>query len=246
MADAAISDAVPDEFAQRARWRAFRDPSVEADYRQWHRDQILPVARGAGAVAAMFWALIPLSFDLLVGQAPRALYVSAWAIAVPIFLVFLAASFTRLRRWASEAIPFVIIAIGLDFIWIFSNMYDPASGAITCGMLSTIFFPLILRLPTRHTAMVVAPLIAIPLGLLVNGTRQGDIAMYDSWLYFAMLLTNGPLVVVIAACHRRRDAPDVRGGADHRSTAGPVAGQPAASPSVRAIGGGWSDRVGRR
>ena len=199
MADATISIAVPDEFAQRRRWRAFRHPSVEADYRQWHRAQILPVARVAGAVAAMFWALIPVSFELLVGQAPRALYISAWAIAVPIFLVFLVASFTRLRRWASEAILLGIIAIGLDFIWIFSIMYDPASGAITCGMLSTIFFPLILRLPTRHTAIAVAPLIAIPIGLLVNGTRQGDIAMYDSWLYFAMLLTNGPLVIVVAA-----------------------------------------------
>ena len=28
MAEAAIPVAVPDEFAQRARWRAFRDPSA--------------------------------------------------------------------------------------------------------------------------------------------------------------------------------------------------------------------------
>src|SRR5687768_2282534 len=135
MANVAGPIAVPDKFAQPARWRAFRDPSVEADYRQWHRDQILPVARVVGAVAVVFWALIPLSFELLVGEAPRALYISTWAIAVPVFLGLLVASFTRLRRWAIGAMVFAVIVIGLDFIWIFSIMYDPDSGAITCGVL---------------------------------------------------------------------------------------------------------------
>jgi hypothetical protein len=72
MADAAVSTTVLDEFAQPARWRAFRDPSVEASYREWHRDQIIPISRAVAAGAGLFWSLIPVSFELLVGEAPRA------------------------------------------------------------------------------------------------------------------------------------------------------------------------------
>jgi class 3 adenylate cyclase len=78
-------------------------------------------------------------------------------------------------------------------------MYGQVSGAIVCGVLSSIFFPLILRIPTGSTAVAVATLTAVPIGMFFNGTRQGDIATYDSWLYLAMMLTNGPLVVVVAA-----------------------------------------------
>ena len=199
MADATVSIALTDEFAQRGRWRAFRDSSVEASYRAWHRDQIIPIFRVVVVGAAAFWALVPVSFGLLVGEAPRALYISSWAIAVPIFLGGLVASFTRLRRWTIGLILVGMIVIGFDFIWVFSIMYGPVSGAITCGVLATIFFPLILRIPTGSAAIAVAAVIAVPIGLLVNGTRQGDIAVYDSWLYVAMLVTNGPLVVVVAA-----------------------------------------------
>lgn len=199
MADAAISAAVPDEFAQRGRWRAFLDPVVEANYREWHRDQILSVVRVAAVGAGVFWFLIPLSFELVVGEAPRVLYIANWAIGVPVFLGGFAVSFTRLRRWTTKFLLLALIVIGLDFVWILSTMYGPVSGAVTCGVLSTIFFPLIVRTSAGSTAIAVATVTAVPIALLVNGTRQGDVALYDSWLYFAMMVANGPLVVVVAA-----------------------------------------------
>ena len=198
MADAPVSVVMRDELAQRARWRAFRDPSVEEGYRAWHRDQIIPLARVIGIGAAMLWALIPVSFDLLVGEAPRVLRISTWAIGLPTFLgaVLLV---TRFRRWATEAILVTNIVIGLNFIWTFSIMYGPVSGAVTCGVLSAIFFPLITRIPTVHAAIVVTTLAVVSVWLLVAGTLDGDIALFDSWLYFAMVVTQAPLVVVLAA-----------------------------------------------
>ncbi|HJR90048.1 MAG TPA: hypothetical protein VJ782_07845 [Aeromicrobium sp.] len=44
MADAAIPMSVPDQFARRGHWRGFRDPAVEAGFREWHCEEILPVA----------------------------------------------------------------------------------------------------------------------------------------------------------------------------------------------------------
>ena len=199
MADATSSMALPDEFAQRGRWRAFRDSSVEAAYRTWHRDQILPVGRGVAIGAAVFWTLVPLSFDLLVGDAPRALYIGTWAVGVPVFLAGLIASFTSLRRWMTGAMVVSLIVLGLDFTWLFSIMYGPFSAAIIIGVLSSIYFPIILRIPTGSTAIAVATLTAVPVGLMAYGTRQGEIAIYDTWLYLSMLVTNGPLVVLVAA-----------------------------------------------
>lgn len=188
-----------DDFAQRRRWRAFKDARVEADYRVWHREEILPVARLVGVIAAVFWAGIPLFFALYVGSPPRALYISTWVIGVPVFLTTLALSYTRFVRWEVPMIVMVAIVLGLDLVWTMTSMYGPGHGAVTAGALSVIFFPLVLRLPTGGTALVTLLIPAVPVTQMISGVRRGDISLVGSWPYLAVLLTNSVLVIVAAA-----------------------------------------------
>src|SRR3954464_6108830 len=118
MADAAGSD----KFFQRRRWRAFRDPAVEASFRAWHSHEILPVARGIGLVSVAIWASIPLGYRLTMGASPTVLLISAWAISVPLLIAILVGSYTPLVRWANELMALAVLVIGLNFIWVMSTM----------------------------------------------------------------------------------------------------------------------------
>ena len=198
MTDVPVSVAVPNRFVQRARWRAFRDRSVEASYRAWHREQTFPVARAVGVGSMVPWILLPGLFEIFVGEVPRLVFVVAWAIALPALFCMLLVTHPRLRRWMTEAIGFVAIVVGLDFVWITSSVYSPVSGTVTCGVMAVIFYPLVIRLPTGITAVASATLAAVPVALLINGTRRGDIALSDSWPYILVLMAIAPMIVVAA------------------------------------------------
>jgi len=199
MADAAIAVAVPDEFAQRRRWRPFRDPSVEASYRAWHRDEILPVARLIGYVSIVIWGFIPLAYRLTVGTAPVALLISAWAISVPLLVAIQLAFYTPLKRWANEAITLVVLVVGLNFIWMMSTIYGTVFGTVSLVALAMVFIALAIRLRTAATAFLAVVLLGIPAALLVVGTLHEQIQLDDSWPYIAVLLTLLPLVILASA-----------------------------------------------
>jgi class 3 adenylate cyclase len=93
----------------------------------------------------------------------------------------------------------VITVVGLDFVWVMSVLYGPASGTVTCGVFATIFYPLIIRLSTARTVLVTAALTAVPVALMANGIRHGQVSLADSWPYIVVLLVNAPIVVVSAA-----------------------------------------------
>jgi len=197
--DAAVSIAVPNKFAQRGRWRAFRDHSVEASFRAWHRDEVLPVARVIGMVTVVLWGSIPLLYLLVVGTSPGVLYVSAWAISFPLLAATLLASRTRLVRWANGGMTFVILVIGINFIWIQSTMYGTFYGTVSLAGLFTAFTPLVLRLRTWGTALNATVACGLPVGLMVAGTVGGEVRLEDGWPYLAILLTALPLVIFASA-----------------------------------------------
>ncbi len=198
MADA-MSTAVSHEFAQRARWRAFRDPSVEARYRSWQRERVLPVARLASLVSALAWLLVPVTYRLAFEESPRALLIGSWTIAVPALLALFLIPRAQLLRWVSEVALLVIMVVGLDFVWVMSDLYGPASGTVTCGVFVTIFYLLILRLSTGMTAVGTAVLTAVPVALMVNGIRQDDVSLAETWPYLFVLVANAPILVLCAA-----------------------------------------------
>jgi class 3 adenylate cyclase len=189
----------PDGFAQRRRWRAFRDPSVEANYRQWHREQITSMARAMGLIVAAFWAIIPLSFEAVVGEHSHAMRIGNWAIAVPLITGAVALSYTRLRRWINEVNTLVVVVVGLDLIWIVSSMYGPVSGPVTCAAIAGLYVPLVIRLPTSFVAICTATVTTVPVALLVYGMRHVEISLFNGWFYVALLLTNAPLVLIMGA-----------------------------------------------
>ncbi|MFL6090084.1 MAG: adenylate/guanylate cyclase domain-containing protein [Aeromicrobium sp.] len=195
MADAAVSIAEPDEFAQRRRWRAFKNPLVETNYRLWHLEHVTPVARAIGVGSAILWALVPVGFEVVLGECPRLIFVSNWLIAVPTFIVFVLASYTPLRRWANGGLAFANVVIGLDFVWVMSNLYGPVSGTIPCGVLAVIFFPLITRLSTGAVAFVTSVLTIVPVWLMISGTQHGAIALSESWTYIAVLMFSAPVYI---------------------------------------------------
>lgn len=199
MADAAMSLGMADGFAQRGRWRAFRESDTEESYQTWHRERVLPIARIASFASALAWVFVPVLFRLTFGETPGELFIGAWAIAVPALLALSFVPRAQARRWVSEVATVVIIVIGLDFAWVMSVLYGSASGTVTCGVFATIFYPLILRLSTAKTATVTAILTAVPTALMINGIRHGDVLLADSWPYIAVLLVNAPIVVVSAA-----------------------------------------------
>jgi class 3 adenylate cyclase len=199
MSEAAISVGMTDEFAQRGRWRAFGDSFAEESYQIWHRERVLPVARIASAASALAWIFVPLLFRLSFGAAPRELFIGAWAVAVPCLLGLSLAPASLTRRWISELSMVVITVVGLDFVWVMSVLYGPASGTVTCGVFATIFYPLIIRLSTARTVLVTAALTAVPVALMANGIRHGQVSLADSWPYIVVLLVNAPIVVVSAA-----------------------------------------------
>ena len=188
-----------DDFAQRGRWRPFKDARVEADYRRWHTEEILAIARLVGVIGASFWAAVPLWFGFIVGPPPRELYISTWGIGVPAFVVPLVMGYTRLQRLVTPVVVLVTIIIGLDFIWIMTSMYGPGHGSVTAAVLSLVFFPLILRLPTGSSSVITLVLIAIPVSQMVNGIRRGDMSIAETWPYLAILATNTPIVILAAA-----------------------------------------------
>ncbi len=199
MADAAISIAVPDEFAQHGRWRAFRDPAVEASFRAWHREEILPVARVIGFVSVVVWVSIPLWYRLSVGATPFVLLISAWAISVPVLVAVILASYTRLARWANGALTFGALVIGLNFIWLMSTMYSTVFGTVSLSALAMVFIALAMRLRTGGTAFLAVVLLGLPVALLIVGTLDEQIRLEDSWPYVAVLLTLLPLVILASA-----------------------------------------------
>jgi class 3 adenylate cyclase len=188
-----------DEFAQRGRWRSFIDPAVESDYRLWHRDQILPMARLIGFGSLVLWLMAPLWFKVLVGATPPAAMLGGFVVAIPVFVVILVASYTRINRWTNEAVALTNIVIGLDFIWTFSGMYGPLSGTVTTAALGTIFYPLIVRMRTAAAMVVTIVLTTIPAVFQIAGTLQGETSIQASWPYIALLLPNAPIVIVAAA-----------------------------------------------
>ncbi len=199
MADPAVSVAMPDEFAQRGRWRAFRDPVVEASFRAWHREEILPVARVVGLVSVVVWVSIPLWYRLSVGMTPRVLLLGAWAISVPVLVAALLVSYTRLVRWANGAMTFGALVIGLNFIWIMSTMYGTVFGTVSLAALAMVFIALAMRLRTWGMAFLAIVLLGLPVALLIIGTLDEQIRLEDSWPYVAVLLTLLPLVILASA-----------------------------------------------
>lgn len=199
MADAAISIAVPDGFTQRARWRAFSDPSVEASYRAWHRERTLSIARLTAVGSGLAWLLIPMWFALTFGETSGALSFGAWAIAVPALICLFLVTHPRLRRWLSEVAMIVNLVVGLDFVWVMSSLYGPASGTVTCGVFAAIFYPLVFRASTGKAAVVTTILTVVPVALMVNGARHGDVSVADIWPYIAVLLANAPIMALSAA-----------------------------------------------
>ena len=193
----------PPAFAQSGGWGLFREPSVEADYRSWHRDEITPVTRAVGIGSAVVWVLIPVMYTWAIGESPRLLYISNWAIAAPTLIIVVLASYTKLRRWMNLATAFVAIVIGLNFVWIMSSLYGTHSGTVACGVLSVIFYPLVVRLPTRETAAVVATLTTVPVALLIRDTQQGEVPLSQAWPYIAILLASSPILVIAAALIER-------------------------------------------
>lgn len=197
MADAA--NLMSDEFARHGRWRGFQDPLVEADFRAWHRDEILPVARMVGMVALVLWGSIPVLFLLVVGTSPRELFISAWAISVPLIGATLLASYTRLARWTDELIAVILVVVGLNFIWVQSTMYSPVYGSVPLAGLAAVYIPLVVRLRAGVTAVLAVILCGVPAALQIIGTMGGQIRLEDSWPFIAILLTPVPLVVLASA-----------------------------------------------
>jgi class 3 adenylate cyclase len=196
MPDAPVSTAVPNKFAQRARWRAFRDPSVEASFRAWHREEILPVARAIGVVSVVIWASMPLWYRLTMGTAPLVLLISAWAISVPVLVTILLGSYTRLARWANGLMTLALLVIGLNFIWVMSALYGTAYGTVSLAGLAMTFIALAMRLRTWATTLVAIVLCGLPAGLLVVGTLDEKVPLEDSWPYVAVLLTMVSVVIL--------------------------------------------------
>ena len=199
MADAAVSITVPDEFAQRRRWRKFRAPTVEARYREWHREQVLPVGRALAWLGILFWGLIPLWWELWVGESPQVLRIGNWGVAVPLFVAGLIASYTRLRRWATEIFALIIVVLGLLMTWTMTTIYSPISGTVVAGVLAMIFYPMVVRTPTLHAAFVIAVLTPIPLALQIGATVRGELTPTESWAYVAFLIPSAGVVVLAAA-----------------------------------------------
>jgi len=188
-----------DEFAQRGRWRSFIDPAVEADYRLWHRDQILPIARLIGLGSLVLWLTAPLWFKVLVGKNPSLAMLGSLGIAVPVFVGVLALSFTRFNRWTNEGVALTNIVIGVDFIWVFSAMYGPLSGAVTTAALGTVFYPIIVRMRTAAATVVAIVLTTIPAVLQIAGMLHGETSIEASWPYIALLSPNALIVMLGAA-----------------------------------------------
>ncbi|HJR89923.1 MAG TPA: adenylate/guanylate cyclase domain-containing protein [Aeromicrobium sp.] len=184
-----------DDFAQRARWRSFLDPALEAEYRLWHRDQILPVARLVGLVSLVLWLLIPLWFRVFFGDVPSVIFLSAFVVAVPTFSVLLVLSYTALNRWTNLAVAIANVVIGLTFIWVMTVLYGRLSGPVACVVFVTVFYPLIVRMRTGAATFVAVLLTSIPTVFHVVGIRSGDISFADSWPYIALLVTNLPIVI---------------------------------------------------
>ncbi len=189
------------EFAQRGRWRwrAFLDPAVEADYRLWHRDEILPIARIVGYLSLALWMAAPVWFIVFLGAVTADIAVSAYLIATPTFIVMLLASYSRFNRWTNPAVGVTNVVIGLDFIWIMTVMYGPLSGPVACVVFLTVFYPLIIRMTTGVASVVAVVLTSIPTVWHIVGIQRGETTLVDSWPYIALLVTNVPLVMAGAA-----------------------------------------------
>lgn len=198
MADAPFSVAAPDEFAQRGPWRSFRDRAVETRYREWHRQQVLPIARALGYFGILFWGLIPVWWELWVGRSSHALWISNWTIAVPVFAIGIIFSYAR-PQWTTEALTLIMMVIGLTMTGAMVAIYGTTSGIVSAGALAMIFYPMALRTPTLHAAVIMAVLTPIPIVLQVRATIQGELAPAESWPFVAFLVPTAGVMVLTAA-----------------------------------------------
>lgn len=186
-------------FAQRRRWRAFRDPVIEAGYREWHRGEIIPVARIVGGLSALAWVANPFWFFLVIDDLPPVLLAIAYGVALPTLVIAVLLSYSPLVRWAIPVLAIANIVIGLCFIITFGGVFGAYSGMVTAGALSAVFYPLIMRLPTVATAMVTVVVAATPAGVLLNGFLSGEVSATDSLPNVSLLLTTVPIAIFAAA-----------------------------------------------
>jgi class 3 adenylate cyclase len=198
MADTATSIAVPAEYAQRGRWRAFRDPSVEASYRSWYRDQVLTLMRGTGLLGLILWIPLPPIWEKWAGVDAELVRISNWAIVAPTLAIAVALTYTKFRIWMNAASSIVMLVQSLDLIWLFSIFYGPTSGAVTLSAVFGDFLPLAVRLPTRWTAFVVVTNTTASYTLLVGHILRGDTTLAAAWPYLAFTTTVAPLVLAVA------------------------------------------------
>ncbi|HWM17396.1 MAG TPA: hypothetical protein VNP97_12500, partial [Microbacterium sp.] len=161
MVDRTPTVGAPRGFEQRGRWRAFGDPSVEATFREWHRERLLPIMRSVAFGSGVICAFLPISYMWLVGQPPRIVVLTAIAINCPASFGMVLASFTRLKRWAPELFTVLNVVIGLSFTSVTSTVFSPTSGAVACGILATVFYPLILRVRTSTATIGAVTLTAV-------------------------------------------------------------------------------------
>jgi class 3 adenylate cyclase len=199
MADAAVSTAVEEEFVRRGRWRAFRNPSVEADFRQWRIEQTLPVARAIGAGSAVIWASIPLLYGWIVDTSPLILNVAAWGIAAPILAAVTVISYTPARKWMDPAVALTAIVIGLDGIWVMSITYGRFDGTVALAAVLIALFAFVARVSTEAAVVVTLILFGVPVAIHVDGVLRGDVTLYHAWPYIGLLTTNAPVVVLAVA-----------------------------------------------
>lgn len=189
---------VPIGFEQRSRWRAFRDPSVEAEYRAWHRERILPIVRLIASGVACIYALTPLSYLIVVGQPPLNLLVACYGISIPTCLAVLVSSFTGLQRWANGIFTAGNVVLALTLIWVANDTFAPASGAVACALLLSIFYPIILRVRTGTATLAALILATASIAIIVQSQRRGEIPIATTWYYVAAILT-APILVVVAS-----------------------------------------------
>lgn len=159
----------------------FITPDTEKSYRRWRNEQNLPAARLAAVVASPTWlSIAPLGMLWLPGVDWFAAFWPGIVIAVPLLILSILSSYTRLSRYTTLITAPVISINGFCLLWVQTYGLSTLSGtpivdpsSAVAGMMLTASFALFTRLPPLLTVAAITPFMGGCLALVIHQYQNG-------------------------------------------------------------------------
>lgn len=153
---------------------------TEASYRSWRNEQNISLIRLAGAVTIPAWLGCPIVGYLWQRDIDWfGIWTPGCSLVIPVVVLALWSSWTRLRRYATQAVAAILAIAGSTLLWITAVRMSAIPGLVSPGgaaaaMMVMASFALYTRLPPFLAVTSIAPFMLALMAWIFHSVRSGD------------------------------------------------------------------------